>query len=331
MLHRAVHPFVFLACYLLFSTFAHASDFQTIQQQSQFATRGAVHSITPLDKHRYLLAAYSEGVILVDFSQPHTPQIMDTARFSKQAESIALSPSKQRLYVANGSGGLDILALRSNGTMALLGRIDTPSYAFDVALSPDSKTVFVADNSAGVAVIDVSQSAQPRIINTIPTPAAVASVTLSRNGQQLFIAEQANGVRIFDVRNPSAPVAIAHIKTQGHAQSLALSHNGHSLFSANNTGGLQLFDIRNLQNPQPLSQLKTHNAFSVTLTADNRYALVGDLFGGVKVIEVTQPTQPRLTASLKTRGHAEQALPHPDRKTLLIADNQAGVNIISFR
>ncbi|MEZ5449853.1 MAG: hypothetical protein R3E89_13065 [Thiolinea sp.] len=75
---------------------------------------------------RAALAAYGSGVVLADFSQPHQPQVLHTATFSKQAEAIAVAAGGQRLYVANGSAGLDILALAPDGSLQLLGRLDTP-------------------------------------------------------------------------------------------------------------------------------------------------------------------------------------------------------------
>lgn len=316
---------------LLFSSLTQAASYQQAAKTTHFQTPGQVHSITALNGNIMLIASEGAGVMLADFGQPDNPRIINTARFSTQAEAIAISRSGQRIYVANGAGGLDILALSSNGELKLLGRLDTPSFAFDVAISPDSKVAYIADNTNGVVVVDVSHSAQPKIITTIPTNASAASVLLSANGQTLYIAEQANGIHAVNVRTPFSPQSIAKVRTRGHAQGLALSNDGNRLFSANNTGGLQIFDISQPQFPRMIGQANTQNAFAVTLSADNRTAFVSDLFNGVQTIDVSQPQKPVSLGSIKTHGTAEDVALLPDQKTALVAGGKSGISIISFR
>jgi hypothetical protein len=316
---------------LLLNPPAHAAGFRQVEKTTQFRTPGQVHSITPLNGNLMLLAAEGEGVILADFGQADAPRIISTARYSAQAESISVSPSGQRVYVANGAGGLDILALSSNGEFALLGRMDTPSYAFDVAISPDSKVAYVADNTNGVVVVDVSQSAQPRTITTIPTQGSAAGVLLSGNGQTLYIADQAGGIHIVNVRTPFSPQTISRTKTQGHAQSIVLSGDERRLFTANNTGGLQIFEISQPQTPRLTGQLDIQNAFAVTLSTDNRTLLVADLFNGLKTVNVSQPGQPLQLTSVKTNGTAEGVTVMPDQTTVLVAGGEGGVNVVHFR
>ncbi len=314
-----------------FSGLAQAVSYRQVAGTTHFQVPGEVHSITPLSGNIMLLASEGTGVMLADFGQPDNPRIISTARFSTKAEAIAVSRSSQRIYVANGAGGLDILALSSNGELKLLSRLDTPSFAFDVAISPDSKVAYIADNTNGVVVVDVSRSAQPKIITTIPTQASAASVLLSRNGQTLYIAEQARGIRIVNVRTPFSPQSVANIRTRGHAQGMALSNDGKRLFSANNTGGLQIFDISQPRFPRMIGQAGTQNAFAVTLSADNHTAFVSDLFNGVQTIDVSQPHRPVKLDNIKIHGTAEDVALLPGQKTALVAGGRSGISIISFR
>lgn len=316
---------------LCFSSLTQAASYQQAANITHFQAPGEVHSITSLNGNIMLMASEGEGVILADFGQPDNPRIVSTARFSSQAEAIAVSRSGQRIYAANGAGGLDILALSGNGEMKLLGRLDTPSFAFDVAISPDSKVAYVADNTNGVVVVDVSHSAQPQIIATIPTQASAASVLLSANGQTLYIADQANGIHIVNVSTPFSPQSISKVMTRGQAQGLALSNDENRLFSANNTGGLQIFDISQPQFPRAIGQANTQNAFAVTLSADNRTAFVADLFNGVQTIDVSNPNRPVNLGRIKTHGTAEDIALLPDQKTALVAGGTSGISIISFR
>lgn len=326
---RLTLVFFFLLCGLLINSTVRAANYQQPVNTQQIALPGAVHDILPLNAQRSLLAVYGEGVVLAEVRHGQS-NIIHTARYSRQAEALVLSTDRRRVYVANGSGGIDILSLSPGGQMALLGRFNTPSYAFDVALARDNRTLYIADNSHGVIILDVSQPQRPRQLAHIPTQASSAGVTLSRNGHTLYIADQAHGIHIVDVRKPQQPRSMQRLKTSGQAQSTALSNNNQWLFSANNNGGLQVFSLRTPASPRLSASLPAQNAFSVELSAQGRTAFVADLFNGVQIIDVSNPARPRLIHTLRTRGLAEKvSLPTPN--AVWVAEGDAGLSVLTFR
>ncbi len=310
---------------------ASAAPFQTIQQNTHFQTRGTVHDIVLLpDNQHALLASAQEGVLYLDIRQPHAPVLISVASESQSAEAIVVSRDGRLAYVANGSAGLDILDLTNPQDIKLLGRMNTRSYAFNLALSPNGQTVFIADNDHGVVVADVRNPSQPRQLAVIPSGGATASVLLSRDGRTLYSAAQAGGITLTDVSQPAAPRHLSQIKPLGHAQGLALSADNRWLYAANNTGGLSIHDVSNPLQVQNVGHLDTRNAFAITLSNDGNIALVADLYNGVQVVDVSQPTHPRGLHTLKTRRAAEAVSLSRNQKILFIADAQAGLNIISF-
>ncbi|HUP21182.1 MAG TPA: hypothetical protein VM778_14695 [Gemmatimonadota bacterium] len=161
-----------------------------------------------------------------------------------------------------------------------------------------------------VVLVDVSDPAAPRRLNQVAAQDATAHCVHARDGLLFgsFLPLRAGEIgelTIADVSNPAAPAVLARIRYE-HAftHSAWLSADGRHLFVADEVvnSPIRIFDVSNPAAPflagtyQPRLGTIPHN-FQVR---DGRFAYLANYKNGVEVVDVSDPTRPRLVGFYDT-------------------------------
>ena len=77
---------------------------------------------------------------------------------------MILSADGNTAFIADGSGGLDIIDVSNLASPSLTGTYNTSSASKGVTISADGNTAFVANFENGLDIIDVSNLASPSLI-----------------------------------------------------------------------------------------------------------------------------------------------------------------------
>ncbi len=197
-------------------------------------------------------------------------------------------------YVA---AGLRIVDLRSPGSPALLGGIETPGEAAAVAV--EDGHAYVADGGRGLLVIDVTDPLAPVLAGSYDTPGSARGLAIS--GGYAFVADDFRGLEILDVRSPSVPRLAGNYDTPGRAVDVAVG--GGFAYVADLNRGLQILDVRDPASPTLVREVSTPGAAAgVALSADRLF--VADGFSGLLEIDVGDPARPVLAGVYDTPGVA---------------------------
>ncbi len=125
----------------------------------------------------------------------------------------------------------------------------------------------------------------------------VRDVLIHQN--HLYLADGIGGVRVFDASNPKQLKAIFDWETDEPATRLAATE---SILQVSTAGaGVQLMDITSPSTPQELVSIGADEGFSVVATqiAQNHLFLLADDPPLLQILDISQPTNPKLTSELE--------------------------------
>lgn len=128
--------------------------------EDMISVEGAI-DVTISGDHAYI-AYGSEGIVIVDISNPAKPVKISSTKLEKPAESIFLD--HKILYTTLGLGGVHLIDVAHPETPKVLSLINTRCYPMDVSVI--EKRAFVADGICAedsLYVLDIADSRHPRI------------------------------------------------------------------------------------------------------------------------------------------------------------------------
>jgi len=226
------------------------------------------------------VAGGSQGLWIVDVTDPQNPVITDSVNTPNAAYGLALSGNTA--FVAAGPEGLEIMDISDPKVPVMIGSADTPGYALDVALY--GSFAYIADDQGCLQVVDVSDPKNPLIVGSMNTPGYAYDATFFRD--TAFVADNMRGDWWVEMSDP--PVLMSSTE-------LGRDIGGPS--------GLEIVDVSDPQNPIITESLDTPDvAYGVALSGDLAFIAAGS--AGLQVLDISDPQHPIITGILDTPGYA---------------------------
>lgn len=269
---------------------------------------------------RAYVAAGTDGVHILDISDPASPRLIGRWNSPGSAEGIAHDGTS--LFVADGPFGLHIVDIANPAAPALVASAYETMFAFDVAVHEGY--AFVAGADAGLLVADVGARNSPRELRVMNTPGFAREIAIS--GSTLCLADQWGGVRVFSISQPSSPREVSAVALPSWAFSVVLS--GTTLHVAGGAHGLRTIDLTDPSRPREVGSYAIPLKVSWKLAVENGRAFVGVPTEGVRVIDLTEPAAPREVASILPMANASAVAARGDFAYLQTADE--GLRIIDL-
>lgn len=222
-----------------------------------------------------LVAAGTDGLILVDVSKPASPLPIGQVAISDMA--VAVTAEGTRAYVSAGPAGwpiaiLNVVDIQDPRAPKVVGRLDMPDYPAGLAVSDE--VVYVADRSEGLRIVSVADPTSPREIAAVTDIGFANEVILS--GTNAFVLGDEGTVRAFDISSPDAPVALGRFQFSNEVGGLAVS--GDSAFVCMGDSGVAVLDVSDPSQMGGLRRIDTPGvALGVLATSDR--LVVADLDG----------------------------------------------------
>ncbi len=306
------------------------------------------------------VAMDAEGVALVDYSTPSAPVMTHHFAVGGPAYGLAFGPTDgglflppvERLFVARGLGGIQIVEYDNPGGPVLRGSfvhgsphqsnsVDVVVERFDLGFPNYAYRAFVADQNTGVTALDVASADSPFLAGgpyVLSGPAGARTLLLHRDpalpaaqADRLFVGAGTSGLRAFNIL--SGTISSQYTLTLPNAPFDVedLSRDGMRLFLAASYGGMRVVDITDLGS---MSQLATSGstlgrAHGVAASPTGYAYLAGEQ-GGLLVYQIQ--TGPPMTTTwrntLLTTGTAYDAA-GTDRFAY-VADFSYGLDIVDL-
>jgi hypothetical protein len=251
------------------------------------------------------------GTIVLDVSDPGRPKYstnLTTPGMSDPWESLKVNQERGLLagvFVGDGQGAafFDIYDVKQDcARPRLLASVPVNGLGHEGDWAPDGKTYYATGVSSTVVAIDVSEPTTPRTITAFFPPTAIHGLGVSGDGKRLYLAHV----------NPDFPTAFV---------------DGSPNRTAAN--GLGIWDVSAIQARAPLPHMHLvgtvlwadgqagQHAIPFTSRGDPYVLFVDELSrGGVRIIDVADERNPRVTAKLKTE------IQMPDKLAVANADTR---------
>lgn len=283
-------------------------------------TFGDFISDVELDGTRAYVTAGKDGLHILDVSDPANPREIAVSDTPGSAEGIAIGGTVA--YVADGPFGLQIVDVSDPTAPRLLSTAFDTFFAFDVIVS--GPVAYVAAAGAGVLVVDVQDPSQPRELPIVDTPGYARGLTVSNT--TLYVADQWGGVRVMNVSSPLQPRETGSISLQSWAFAVAIS--GPTLYVAGGSAGLHVFDVADHERPLEISMYDVPWNLSWKIAVASGRAFLGVRTQGVKILDIRNPSLPRLLGSISPLSNAQAVAV---RGTLaFVATESQGMRIVDL-
>ncbi|WP_096894906.1 Ig-like domain-containing protein [Candidatus Scalindua japonica] len=206
-------------------------------------------------------------------------------------------------YVAAGSTGLQVVDVSDRVNPAVVASEDTLGNANDVKV--DGALAYIADGVSGLQIMDISNPLDPVTVGSVDTPGDAYDVAVS--GIYAYVADGNAGLQIINVSVSNNPVIEGTVVTSNIAKGVDIDPEGNLAVVADGSAGVQVIDITTPSNAGIIGTVDTNgNARDVVLR--NSIAYVSDYTGGLKAVNISNPTTPTIAKSVEGNYLMDAAL-----------------------
>jgi hypothetical protein len=229
---------------------------------------------------------------VIDISNPAQPlragafPLQGVYGWNNGSASIAIVGG--HAFVAD-EAGLKVFDISHAALPTRASQYSGSALTYSVAVD-DEHAYILRHSNLGVEIVDVSNRSNPSRVGVLPTGSADA-MEVSVAGDFAYVGTHGAEVLVFDVTNPADPVRVNTINTGNNGSRHAVS--GGFAYVAAGMEGLKTFDVRT---PSNIRQVSTLGVPAGQIAASGTHVyLYAD---GLRVIDVTDPAQPRLVGAL---------------------------------
>jgi len=303
-------------CYDITDPSAPAYVDEVSYQSSSWYTRDIV-----VDGDYAYVAGYSDGVIIIDVSDPSNMRLLDS-QYDANGYAYRVLKVGPELFVADGTVGMTILNVSMLTTPTSASTYDTPGSARSVRIQ--GNFAYVADDTSGLRIVNITD---PDNIASEGTYSSGTSNTYGvwASGDYAYMADDTNGLHIIDVSDTSSPTLMGTFDTGGNAYDVQVLHK--TAYVADQSQGLRIIDVTD---PGDLDELGFYdtgsNAYAVWTSGNVAY--IADDANGIVAVNVLDPTAPALLDTYDTAGRAVDV--EVDGDIAYVADRAGGLVILDI-
>lgn len=239
-------------------------------------------------------AARSEGLWIVDVSNPTNATVVSSLDVGSEIKSLMLSGNtaylgglNSSLYLVDVANPLRPALVKTNATLMRI---------MDFTLA--EPYAYLSVYPGGIRVVDVSDILSPQIVGGV-TNLHWFSESVSISGQHAFLANNQSGLAALDIQNPQKPRILVTNLFETRPNEYQIIHaviQGGKAYVAAASNGLMIMDISNDLSWNVLGSVKNGCWLNRVAIAGN-YAYLSDDNGGLHVFDIQDVTAPKLVES----------------------------------
>lgn len=332
------------------------SDPQQPKQIAAHSVNGAAEDVVIRD-HLAYVASFENGMHILDVSNPSQPRAIGHLPTPGNARGIELDGNIA--YIADWVSGIQVADISDPAQPRLIGSYDTVGWSWGVRVQ--GRYAYVLDWWGGIAVLDVSEPASPVLAGAYHLRGLTRDVVV-RDGYA-YLANGSNGLQIFDVNTPQNPIWMAGVDVADNVQGVWLE--GDTVYLAAGEGGLFAVDVSNPFEPQKTRRYavraggakvdlvrargglvfaadRQHGVAVIDAASGQQTAVyaskIKDLWpaadgrlllatpGGIEIVEMSNPAQPRRVRHLPLRAE----LVRSQGNLLALYDKAGGIALYDY-
>jgi hypothetical protein len=242
------------------------------------------------------VAADSEGVVIMDVSDPYNPFEVTTIATPYYVNDVAVVSGLA--FLAANRSGLRILDISDPLNPTPVGSVDTPSIASAVTIWNDH--CYVLDRMDSIIIVDVSDPHNPQHVGTCSLNAE--PVELIVHGQFGFLATYIEGVIVLDLSQPADPVIVGEWPELTGIVDLDIQDN--YAYIARSYDGLYILDIINPLVPVQVGYYPLANHSHGDIKVEGNIVCIAPYYA----FDVSDPTNPMRLSNLVLQGSIQALL-----------------------
>jgi len=292
----------------------YARDRAGLHSLDFFPTRGFAIDVATAGGLVYL-ANGNDGVRIGRLGDAGTVEWLSHLQ-TKDARGVAISG--ERLFVADGAGGLKTADVGDPARPRILGVHASPYYLS--ALVVRGGRAYCAGGLGGAEIVDVSDPRRPRLV----WRRAFSEVRgIDADERYLYVADGYEGLRLFALDGPE-PRLVSTLDTPGWTCGVAV--DGDRAYLADGGRGVVVADLSSPERPRVAGASPT-GSVARQVRFDGGYLFVAAFTRGALAFDVSDPALPREAARYQTAGDARGVSIAEDR--VLVASGGGGLYVLS--
>jgi hypothetical protein len=247
------------------------------------------------------IACYTAGVCIVSIANPSRPVITNTVAMEKNKEVSAIAVDGNYIYVLLYTDGLQIFDLTN---WALQSEV-----LYDgiyTSLVYRNKTIYFVEYALGLFIYDVTDVTNPGLLGTDAYYAYIDTLTLGDTNKIYTTSTMYNYYFLIDVTDPTTVVLNNYLEAPGILLSPDIGAANSLLYNATTA----LTYLNNGNNGFFISSQDLYSVYGCLGTAgellksyiSGNYAYLCCGSAGLRVIDITDSTEPFLVAKLENIG-----------------------------
>ena len=321
----------------------------------------SAYRVAASSDHVYI-ANGSEGLQVLDVSDPKAPRIVGACATSGVAYGVAVAGSYA--YVTGNGVGFEVINISNPASPHVVGSLNVPMAGTTVAVQ--GNRAYVGTYST-VVVINISNPGSPQVdtqvqglswpidaldvegwfayvrhgggfsvVNLLPSPPTVVGTVgvagvgwdLQVSGAYCYVASGIQGLHVIDIVDPEHPHIEGTIDTPGAAVGVAVA--GPLAYVCDGAFGIQVVDISAPGSPQIVGNIRFPDACWAALDSAWDYAFV-TTSSGMEVIDISASVPLQVIGHAETQGIATGVAAPVDSVKLFVyvAAGDGGLRVIN--
>lgn len=256
---------------------------------------GYCRSVSAEGKFLCVGSLYDGGYQVYDISQPASPVLLSTNKYTMYNESWRVVLHQGRLAVIDYFSGIFFTDLNSPAQPTMAGMYFTPSSI--IAAAVYGRFVLAVGELSGLQVLDFGYP--PRPVSKGTTEIFRGVQGLAVGGDHAYVTDRWS-VRVFDLKKLSSPVLVKAMRVPaGVPRTIVVQ--GKMAYLTADLGGLYVIDLADPADPKIVGDYK-FSGFAYGLAVNRGYAYLAHSDMGFQILDVRNPAAPVKVGSLRLRG-----------------------------
>lgn len=308
----------YLACGRAGLLILDVSNPANIRQLGRYNTKGFAQDVIVIEKRAYVSDGRS-GITVLTINNPENIQVINGA--SLDVRSSKMSFEGNTLFFVQNRTGIQAADISNPRESKLFPAVNINSPIHD--LTVQGGFVFLATDR-GLVVMDFSNPETPQDVSEYPIPGGIAGVFIQ--GQIGYVVDR-SGLRLLDFSHAPVIHEIGKKGTPGEANAIFVRDS--IAYIADGFNGLMVHGTRVLVSPDESTLNYSSaqiNTEGVTKTGSFLYLAASEQ--GVRILDVSDPTSPKLIKNIDTPGFSRQVTVMADRA--FVSDGPGGLLVLDI-
>jgi hypothetical protein len=234
-------------------------------------------------------------------------------------------------FVSTLYGGISILDVHDINNPVQIGYYNSPGSPKDLTLQDNY--AYLVELNRGLRIIDISDLANPVEAGSYDTGATFSKIDVKGNYAFALVGEE---MHIFDITDPENIISVSTIVV---GSALSLLVDGNTVYVSvgywthwGTTGGIKIYDAVNPGNPVKIGEYDAGGGlyedvfYPHDIALKNNYLYVVSDFVGLRVFDVSDPTNPVVVSDTPTFGEEIEIY----QNYAFISESLVGMNIFDI-